>query len=451
LSAQTYFGTDGIRGRVGVLPITADFVLKLGWAAGQVLAAKPASVLIGQDSRRSGAMLAAALGAGFMAGGWQVSHLGCMPTPAVAYLTRALGKKAGIVISASHNPYVDNGIKIFNEKGQKLPDALEREIEKLLACTMTTVDCEKIGTLLPLPNQCADYMRFCQQSFLGNLSRLNVVLDCAQGAMSHIAPKVLRKLGAKITALYAKPDGLNINHQCGATAPLALQKAVLARGADLGIAFDGDGDRVIFVDDKGVVVDGDELLFIIARGAKQQGRLKGGVVGTLMSNLGLEQALKALAISFVRTQVGDRYVMDGLLQRGWQLGGEASGHILCLDKTTTGDGLICALQVLHYLIQSQSPLSVFKKGMEKHTQILRNVKTSQGAKVLKSQAVQKAYAKGESLLKGQGRIVLRPSGTEPLVRVMVEGRALSLVNEVAKEIAQAVEQVTQQLSTHHSC
>jgi len=363
---RKYFGTDGIRGRTGVSPVTAEFCLKLGWAVGKRLAKEERGIaLLGKDTRISGYMLTAALQAGLIAAGLDTYLLGPLPTPGVAYLTRSLGAQVGLVVSASHNPYFDNGIKFFNEQGKKLPDTLEAEIEALLSEPMTTVDERRMGRAKILSDAAGRYIEFCKSTFSSesDLKGLKIVVDCANGAVYHIAPKVFTELGAQVIAIHHQPDGFNINEQCGSTYPSALQQAVIEHQADVGVAFDGDGDRVIFIDHRGEIVDGDELLFIIACAYHAKDNLQGGVVGTHMSNLGLESAFQALGIPFLRTKVGDRYVMDQLVQTGWCVGGETSGHIICLDKTTTGDGIISALQVLRQIAETGQSLHELKKGM----------------------------------------------------------------------------------------
>lgn len=447
--SRKYFGTDGIRGRTGVSPITAEFALKLGWAVGQVLAQDgKGTVLIGKDTRISGYMLAAALEAGLIASGLDVYLLGPMPTPGIAYLTRSLGAQIGVVVSASHNPYYDNGIKFFTGEGKKLPDSIESKIESYLAQDMTTVDPHQIGRAKIRSDAAARYIEFCKSTFLAkyDLKGIKLVLDCANGATYHVAPHIFAELGAQVITINKDPDGFNINENCGSTAPAALQKAVLEHKAELGIAFDGDGDRVIFVDHKGEIVDGDELLFIIARSYAQSGELNGGVVGTQMSNLGLEHALAELKIPFVRTNVGDRYVMDALMQHGWCLGGEGSGHIICLNKTSTGDGIVSALQVLSHICKSNQSLHTLKKGMVKCAQVLLNVPVQGGPKIVQNQRVQDACTQAQKLLADQGRILLRPSGTEPLVRVMVEGEDRERIEIVANEIAKIVSEVAKEIS-----
>lgn len=441
---RKYFGTDGIRGRTGVPPITAEFALKLGWAVGQILSQDGrGSVLIGRDTRISGYMLAAALEAGLIASGLDVHLLGPMPTPGVAYLTRSLGAQVGVVVSASHNPYYDNGIKFFSAEGKKLPDAIESKIETLLSAPMTTVEANHIGRAKLMEDAPGRYIEFCKSTFLKpyDLKGIKIVIDCANGATYHIAPHVFMELGADVIALNHQPDGFNINEQCGSTHPQSLQKAVLQHQAEIGIAFDGDGDRVIFVDHKGEVVDGDELLFIIARAYQERGALKGCVVGTQMSNLGLENAFKELNIPFTRTHVGDRYVMDALQETNGILGGESSGHIICLDKTTTGDGLVSALQILAEMCHTNKTLHDLRQGMTKCAQIMLNVPVINGSQVVKDPRIQLALKQSEKDLNHQGRIVLRSSGTEPVIRVMVEGEDKNLIRQVAENLVQVVTDV----------
>lgn len=440
---RTYFGTDGIRGKTGTLPITPEFALKLGWAVGQVMAQDgKGSVVIGKDTRISGYLLASALESGFIAAGLDVVLLGPMPTPGVAYLTQALQAQVGVVISASHNPYYDNGFKFFDSKGKKLSDNVEQTIESILSLPMTMVDAHALGRARHHLLGAKQYITFCKSTFSQseNLQGMKIVVDCANGATYHIAPHVFSELGADVITIHHQPDGLNINAQCGSTHPQALQAAVVTHQADLGIAFDGDGDRLIMVDHLGEIVDGDELLFIIASGYHTQGILK-GVVGTQMSNLGLEMAFRAINIPFMRSKVGDRYVMDALSQTGWELGGEGSGHIICLDKTTTGDGIIAALQVLRQLRLQQVPLHNLKKGMSKYAQILLNVPVANAQGVVADSQVQNACAQAEQELQQRGRILLRPSGTEPLVRVMAEGEDQTLISRIAQNIADIVEKV----------
>lgn len=441
---RKYFGTDGVRGQVGEYPITPDFVMKLGWAAGKVLAKQGTrKVLIGKDTRISGYMLEAALEAGLSAAGIRAVLLGPMPTPAVAYLTRAFRAEAGVVISASHNPYYDNGIKFFSQDGTKLPDEVELAIEAELDQPMTCVDSARLGKASRIDDAPGRYIEYCKSSFPGdlNLEGIKVVLDCAHGATYHIAPSVFRELGAEVITMGCSPDGLNINAGVGSTAPEALIERVLAEGADLGIAFDGDGDRVMLVDHTGYLVDGDEVLYMIARDLKEQGKLVGGVVGTQMANLGLELALQELDIPFCRSKVGDRYVMERLQELGWRLGGENSGHIICLDHGTTGDGIVASLQVLRAMNRQAQSLNALRSGMSKFPQILVNVRFASATDPLQDPSVQAAVTEAEQTLDGRGRVLLRKSGTEPLIRVMVEGEEHELVTRLAHAIAAQVQQV----------
>jgi phosphoglucosamine mutase len=439
--SKKYFGTDGIRGRVGEYPVTADFMLKLGWAAGRVLGASNGNrVIIGKDTRISGYMFESALEAGLSAAGVDVRLLGPMPTPAIAYLTRTLHACAGIVISASHNAYVDNGIKFFSSEGAKLPDDVELAIEAELEKAMVTVDSDRLGKAERVEDAGGRYIEFCKSTIPLSLSLkgLKMVVDCANGATYQVAPNVFDELGAEVIAIGVQPDGLNINQQCGSTQPDRLQKIVLEHNADVGIALDGDGDRLIMIDHKGELVDGDELLFIIAMSRLREGALKGGVVGTLMSNLGLEHALQAHNISFSRANVGDRYVLEMLKQNSSQIGGESSGHIICLDRTTTGDGIISALQVLAAMVKSGKTLHELKSGMKKYPQRMINVPVSGKIDLESTASVQNAVRSAEERLAGKGRILLRPSGTEPLVRVMVEGEDAQQVTEEADNLALVV-------------
>lgn len=436
---RKYFGTDGIRGRVGEAPITPDFVLKLGWAAGKVFQQSGKSkILIGKDTRISGYMFEAALEAGLVAAGVDVRMLGPMPTPAIAYLTRTFHAQAGIVISASHNPFDDNGIKFFAADGKKLPDEVELHIERMLEEPMVTVPSAQLGKAVRIEGARGRYIEFCKSTVpLGmSLAGMHIVVDGANGACYHTAPDILDELGARVTKISTEPDGYNINHECGSTHPGALQARVRALGADLGIALDGDGDRLIMVDRLGEVVDGDELLFIIAADRHRQGTLNGGVVGTLMTNFGCELAFKALGVPFVRANVGDRYVMAELEARGWSLGGESSGHLVCLDKTTTGDGMVAALQVIAALQRSGQTLDQARRGMSKFPQRMVNVKVAREA--AKAPATLAAVAEAEGRLAGRGRVLLRPSGTEPVVRVMVEGEDAALVEELVRWLADRV-------------
>ena len=438
---KRYFGTDGIRGHVGTHPITAEFMLKLGWAVGRILGTQQRSlVVIGKDTRISGYMFESALEAGLSAAGVDTLLLGPMPTPAVAYLTRTLHAQTGIVVSASHNPYHDNGIKFFSAQGTKLSDEIELAIEAELEQPMQTVDSAKLGKAERMDDAAGRYIAFCKHTIDTTLDfrALKIVVDCAHGATYHVAPSVFTEIGAHVIPIGVQPDGLNINVECGATHPAALQQAVLQHQADLGIALDGDGDRLIMVDHTGEVVDGDELLYIIARARQEGGSPQQVVVGTLMSNLGLEQALKTLGIELKRAAVGDRYVLEMLQQGGWTLGGESSGHIICLDCTTTGDGIVSALQVLAAMRTSGQSLHALKNGMTKYPQLMINVKLAQRFNLAQSKAVQAAVQDAESQLNGQGRILLRASGTEPLVRVMVEGHDQIQVEALAKQLAAVV-------------
>ena len=440
--ARRYFGTDGIRGRVGHAPIAPEFVLKLGWAAGRVLAnGQHGKVLIGKDTRISGYMFESALQAGLSAAGVDILLLGPMPTPAVAYLTRTLRAQAGIVISASHNPFYDNGIKFFSEDGTKLPDAVETAIEAELDRPLQTVDSAVLGKAERVVDAAGRYIEFCKSTIPSSIALhgMRIVVDCAHGATYHVAPEVFAELGADVMRMGCEPDGLNINEGCGATSLAALQAEVVAQEADLGIALDGDGDRVIMVDHRGEVVDGDELLYIIACSRKEQGMLEGGVVGTVMSNLGLEQALEGLGITFRRAAVGDRYIMEMLSRDGWTIGGESSGHIICLDRTSTGDGIVSALQVLTTIAQSGRSLHELLEGMDKYPQHLVNVPLEgQGFDLGSHDEVAEALKSAESELEGRGRVLLRPSGTEPLIRVMVEGSDRPQVERIATEIAEVI-------------
>ncbi|BEV07662.1 phosphoglucosamine mutase [Methylophilus glucosoxydans] len=447
---KQYFGTDGIRGRVGESVITPEFVMRLGYAAGRVLAShehlpagKRPTVLIGKDTRISGYMLEASLEAGLSAAGVDVLLTGPMPTPAVAYLTRALRAQAGIVISASHNPYYDNGIKFFSAQGTKLPDEIEYAIEAALAQPMQVMDSAQLGKAKRVDDAAGRYVEFCKSTFPNHLDLrgLKIVLDCAHGATYHVAPPVFHELGADVIAIGNHPDGLNINEQVGSTHPQALQKAVVEHQADLGIAFDGDGDRVMMVDGAGKLLDGDQLLYIIAMGLYAKGKLKGGVAGTLMTNLALEHALQKHQIPFGRANVGDRYVLELLQEKNWKLGGENSGHILTLDKHSSGDAIIAALQVLQSLRESGKSLQQLGADLTLYPQVLINVTTKQKLD-LNQAAVQTAVQQAEAALNGEGRVLLRASGTEPKIRVMVEGLNQSLVQAQAEHLAQVIRQLT---------
>lgn len=437
---KKYFGTDGIRNRVGSGMIRPDQILKLGWATGKVLKARGESkVMIGKDTRISGYMFESALEAGFISAGVDVMLLGPMPTPAIAYLTQTFHADAGIVISASHNPHHDNGIKFFSSSGRKISDEVELEIEALFEGDLEVAPSELLGKAKRIEDAAGRYIEFCKSTYDAKqkLDGLNIVLDCANGATYHIAPSVFEELGANVSTIGDKPDGININQACGATSLKALQLKVLELGADLGIAFDGDGDRVMMVDHKGEVVDGDEILYILAVGSKTP---VAGVVGTVMSNLGLELALKNQGIQLQRAAVGDRYVMEKLIKAGWSLGAEASGHVLCLDKTTTGDGIVAALQVMRVLVDSGRNLHELKRGMTKFPNVLKNIKIENQVKDLQANlTIQAEIEKVEAKLGEDGRVLIRPSGTEPLIRVMVEGKDLNLVEVCANQLAKAVE------------
>ena len=442
--ARKYFGTDGIRGRVGEFPITPDFMLKLGWAAGMAFRKQgKCRILIGKDTRISGYMFESALEAGLSAAGADVLLLGPMPTPAIAYLTRTFHAEAGIVISASHNPHHDNGIKFFSGQGTKLPDEIEQMIEELLDAPMTVVESGQLGKVSRINDAAGRYIEFCKSSVPSStdFAGLKIVVDCANGAAYKVAPSVFRELGAEVSVLSAQPDGLNINDDCGSTHVEALQAAVVVQQADLGIAFDGDADRVLMVDHTGALVDGDELLYIIARDLQERGKLQGGVVGTLMSNLGLELALADLGIPFVRAKVGDRYVVAELLARHWQIGGENSGHLVCFQHTTTGDAIIAALQVLLALRRRGQSLAEARQGLRKCPQVLVNVRFAGGVDPLEHPAVRDASARVTERMAGRGRVLLRKSGTEPLVRVMVEGDDEAQVRGYADELARVVAEV----------
>ncbi|TXR51855.1 phosphoglucosamine mutase [Reinekea thalattae] len=439
--AKKYFGTDGIRGEVGKGVITPEFVLKLGWAAGRVFSRNGrGKILIGKDTRISGYMFETVLESGLAAAGCNSLMVGPMPTPAIAYLTRTFHADAGIVISASHNPFYDNGIKFFSADGTKLPDEVEFAIEKELQQEMQCAPSAELGKVRRIVDANGRYVEYCKStSGYLNLDQLTIVLDCANGATYDIAPKVFRELGATVHLIGVEPNGLNINEGVGSTHPAALQKAVLEHKADLGIAFDGDGDRLLMVDHQGHIVDGDELLYIIAKHLKAKGIVSGGIVGTLMTNLGLEVALKKLDLELVRANVGDRYVMEQLNQRGWMIGGENSGHLVCKHVSTTGDGIVSALQVLCALAESDQTLAQAKSDMRKYPQVMINVKLPKKQDVLALPTVQKAVEHAEAELADRGRVLLRPSGTEPVVRVMVEGEDISTVKVVCEALAKEVE------------
>ena len=447
MSERKYFGTDGIRGRVGEEPISPETVLKLGWAAGRVLGeGRPDSkILIGKDTRVSGYLLESALEAGVSAAGVNISLLGPMPTPGIAYLTRTSRAAAGIVISASHNPYQDNGIKFFSHQGVKLPDHVELEIERKMEEPLKVVDSIRLGKATRFSDAAGRYIEFCKSvvSSAFSLTGLKIVVDCANGAAYHIAPSVFSELGADVVATADKPDGFNINENCGSTDLKQLTGAVLENRADLGIALDGDGDRLIMVDERGEPVDGDRILHVLALYMKREGRLSGGVVGTQMTNLGLEKALQAEGIPFLRARVGDRHVMSMLTENGWTLGGEPSGHIICLDKCTTGDGIVAALQVLQAMVDQRLSLYQIKQGMRIYPQTLINVRLT-GSELMRAgaldecESISKALHKARSELGSAGRVLLRPSGTEPVIRVMVEGEDEQRVLRIGRDLAEEV-------------
>jgi phosphoglucosamine mutase len=444
---RKYFGTDGIRGRVGDLPITPDFFQKLGWAIGRVLGSKDCGenkVLVGKDTRISGYMFESALEAGISSAGVNVHLLGPLPTPAIAFLTRFSNARAGVVISASHNSFQDNGLKFFGHDGNKLSDEVELEIEQEIEKQQVVVEPRLLGKASRVKHAQEAYIDFCKKSMSNGISvsGLKVVVDCANGAAYQVGPKLLSELGCQVFPIGVSPDGVNINDGVGATSPELLQREVVARKADLGIALDGDGDRIIMVDETGTVVDGDELLFIIARYRQHIGSLQGTVIGTEMSNLGLERAITSLGLGFERSKVGDRYVLEKLREGGWSLGGEQSGHIICKDLTTTGDGLISGLQVLEAVISSGDSLSVLKAGMTKLPQRLLNIPINRSIDVERSPKL-KAVIERITLRLGQnGRVLLRKSGTEPLIRVMIEGEDLSLVETLCLELAEEVRLIT---------
>jgi len=440
-----FFGTDGIRGTVGKPPITADFLLKVGWAVGSVLTENgPASVIIGKDTRVSGYLFESALEAGFLSAGVNVGMLGPMPSPAIAYLTKAYGASAGVVISASHNHFEDNGVKFFSNQGIKLSDKTQQAIEKKISTPMVSVDSARIGKAFRHDQALGRYIEFCKSTFdrICNLSHLTIVVDCANGATYNIAQNVFEELGAKVIMINNQPDGYNINHNCGATDTAHLQQEVLNHEADLGIAFDGDGDRLIMVDHTGEKVDGDELVFIIAKAWKKNGTLKSStVVGTKMSNLGMREALLDLDINFIEADVGDRFVMEQLILNKANLGGEGSGHIICLNKSTSGDGIIAALQVLEVMLKSNQSLYDLKKEMTKYPQVLINVETNGKLDLENHENLNHVLSIIKGELADKGRVLIRESGTEPLVRVMVESVDLDLANKSANQLAEALQSI----------
>lgn len=433
-----------MRGHVGTEPMTAATVMKLGWAAGKVLADQGnKDVIIGKDTRVSGYLFESALEAGLSSAGINVRLLGPMPTPAVAYLTRTFRAAAGVVISASHNPYYDNGVKFFSAEGTKLPDSIEEAIETMMDQEMETVDSAELGRATRIDDAPGRYIEFCKSTFPSGLrlDQMKIVVDSANGAAYHIAKGVFEELGAEVVAIGAEPDGLNINRDCGATSPDLLRAHVLMERADVGVALDGDADRLIMVDHRGEIVDGDELLYVLVKSRLDAGEKIPGVAGTLMSNLGLEHGLKELGVDFVRAKVGDRYVLEELRKRDWCIGGESSGHIICLDRTTTGDGLVAALQVLAYVQQSGESLAALRAGMTRYPQVLVNVPLSRREALNDNPEVASAVAEAERELGDSGRVLLRPSGTEPVVRVMVEGRVANDVEKICHRVAEAVGRV----------
>ena len=442
---EKFFGTDGIRGTVGKPPITADFLLKVGWAVGSVLTENgPASVIIGKDTRVSGYLFESALEAGFLSAGVNVGMLGPMPSPAIAYLTKAYGASAGVVISASHNHFQDNGVKFFSSQGIKLSEKTQQAIEKKISTPMVSVDSANIGKAVRHDQALGRYIEFCKSTFdrICNLSHLTIVVDCANGATYNIAQNVFEELGAKVIMINNQPDGYNINHNCGATDTAHLQQEVLNNEADLGIAFDGDGDRLIMVDHTGEKVDGDELVFIIAKAWKKNGTLKSStVVGTKMSNLGMREALSGLSIKFIESDVGDRYVMEQMLLNKAILGGESSGHIICLNKSTSGDGIIAALQVLEVMLKSNKSLYDLKREMTKYPQVLINVETNGKLDLENHENLNQVLSVVKGELADKGRVLIRESGTEPLVRVMVESVDLDLANKSANQLAEALQSI----------
>lgn len=445
---RKYFGTDGIRGQVGSSNINPEFMLKLGWSLGRVLAnGQRKKVLIGKDTRVSGYMLESALEAGLSAAGVDVRLLGPMPTPAIAYLTQTLRATAGIVISASHNPFDDNGIKFFSAEGTKLPDSVELAIEAEIDKKMEIVPSARLGKAMRINDAPGRYIEFCKSTVpsLTRLSGLKLVVDCANGATYHIAPNVFLELGADVIAMGDKPDGFNINQDCGSTAPSALVKKVLESGADAGIALDGDGDRLILVDAAGNLLNGDQIIYIIAKDRHERGLLHGGVVGTLMSNYGLESAMVDMNVPFLRTQVGDRYVLEALQENDWKIGGESSGHVVCLDKTTTGDGIVAALQVLAIMVKQEKTLQELGAGIQLFPQSLINLRTTNAFLLAKNARVQNAVDALDQKLKGVGRVLLRPSGTEPLLRVMVEGVDEQEVRRQAQQLSDEISSIEQQI------
>lgn len=446
MSERKYFGTDGIRGTVGQFPITPEFVLKLGWAAGKVLG-KKGKIVIGKDTRISGYMFESVLEAGLTAAGVNSFLVGPMPTPAIAYLTRTFRADAGIVISASHNPFQDNGIKFFSAEGTKLPDSVELEIEALLEQEMTSLPSEQLGKAYRIEDAAARYIEFCKASVPNdfNLDGMKIVLDCANGATYHIAPYVFKELGAKVIKTAVEPDGLNINRECGATHLEPLSKAVIENQADIGIAFDGDGDRLMMVDAEGNIINGDQLMFMMAYHLQQKGTLKGGVVGTLMTNMAIENALKEFDIPFERSKVGDRYVMESLKKNDWLIGGESSGHLIHLDYNSTGDGIIAALQVLRVIKEREQSIGELAQKFPLFPQTMINVRVTDAKPIMGNEELQKMAQEVDEELAERGRVLLRASGTEPLIRVMVEANDANLATKMAEELAQKVQDLAQKM------
>ena len=447
--SRKYFGTDGIRGRVGEVPVTPDFMLKLGWATGKVFASEDGTkptVVIGKDTRVSGYMLESALQAGLVAAGANVKLLGPLPTPGIALLTRTQKADAGIVISASHNPYFDNGIKFFNGQGSKLSDELELQIEAMIDSLMETVDSEQLGKASRIVDAAGRYVEYCKSTFPDELSLkgMKLVIDCAHGATYHIAPAVFEELGATTVVIGATPDGYNINDGVGSTEPAALQAKVLEEGADIGIAFDGDGDRLQMVNAKGELLTGDDVLYVLAMHRLAKGDPDAGIVGTLMTNMGLELALEAGGLRLARAKVGDRYVKELMVAEGWSLGGESSGHIICGDLSTTGDGVIAALQVLAAVRASGKSLEALASGFNPLPQVLVNVRITKSFDLSAHPTIAEACRRVESELKGRGRLLLRPSGTEPVIRVMVEGDDTVAIDALADEVADAIRRAAKQ-------
>lgn len=446
MGKRKYFGTDGIRGHVGLSNINPEFILKLGWAVGRVLAnGGRKTVVIGKDTRVSGYMLESALEAGLSSAGVNVMLLGPMPTPAVAYLTQTLRANAGIVISASHNLFQDNGIKFFSAEGAKLPDSLELEIEAQIEKKLETIQSGVLGKVTRVSDAPGRYIEFCKSTVpsMSRLSGLKIVVDCAHGATYHIAPNVFKELGAEVVTIADKPNGFNINQDCGSTAPDLLRQHVVESGADIGIALDGDGDRVVMINADGETVNGDQILYIIAKDRFQKGLLQGGVVGTLMSNYGLEKAINELGIPFARANVGDRYVLDVLREKNWKIGGESSGHIVCLDKTTTGDGIIAALQVMTIMMKQEKSLKQLCEGVVLLPQTLVNIKTTQAVSLAKNTQVCSMVDRLNLSLHGNGRVLLRASGTEPVLRIMVEGQDIEQVKIQAQDLAAEINSVAE--------